>query len=658
MLAVRLIEIQYFRRSYFHEEAEKNKETFTLLHGGRGRILDRHEQTIARSISKGQLWVDVRHLKQKDYAIATLAWDECRSDPQWAKLSEKEQSNRTREAVSRLKHHFKNRVVELEKRYLAYAIDHLAPVMALPHDEFYAAFIEKIALNNYFYITGSGKFHQRQVVSRDNETIPTPRPNADWLDDDTCNKIQETLDQNKIFGFKLVKSARREYVNPKFATHVIGHTENENRIDEGHKFSWQVGQAGIESKMDECLQGKNGYRKIITNPSGELIGKNTGITKLPVHGNNVVLTLDTEIQNIAQEELNTAITEFKAKQGCVIVMDPHTGEILAMANNPVFHVMRADGTYTAGMNYATQYFYEPGSIMKIIAFSAALNQKKIARNSIINCHNGTYKGDNYEITEKYSRGYLEAEWVIGLSSNLGTIEIANRIGTERFKVYLQNFGIGVKTGIELSSEKAGAITPSQFQIDDDRKTFGYNLQVTPLQMANVYSVIANGGKRIKPTLIKSIVANDGTIISDHKPEVVCQVISSEAARETRLALKTVLTDKGNGVKGTGLLAKVAGHEACGKTGTSKKMKTAEEREKYPKSGPYSDTRQYCSFVGMLPVNEPKFVCMVFIDEPNAPGISHDAGAIAGPVFSRVCSRVAAHLHIAPTVAIPPHVANQ
>jgi cell division protein FtsI (penicillin-binding protein 3) len=624
-----------------------------VLHGGRGRILDRHEQTLARSITKGQLWVDVRHLKQKEYAIATLAWDECRSEPEWADLSIKEQNIKRREAISRLKLHYTNRTVELEKRYLAYAIDYLAPVMAIQHDEFYAAFVEKIALNDYFYITGKGELNQREGATRENKSLPPLRTNPVWMDDDTCNKIQDTLDKNKIFGFKLLKAARREYVSPEFATHVIGYTETQDQDKENTKFGYQVGKYGIEGKMDDFIQGKDGYRKCITNPSGEIIGKNTCVTKLPVHGNNVVLTLDTSIQNIAQEELNTAITEFQAKQGCVIVMDPHTGEILAMANCPFFHQMRLDETVMAGTNFATQYPYEPGSIMKIVAFSAALDQNEITRSSRIDCHNGTYRGDNYQITEKYARGFLEAEWVIGLSSNLGTIEIANQIGTKKYFEYLEKFGLGVKTEIELKGEKAGDLMFTKSQRDNDHKTFGYNLKVTPFQMANVYSVIANGGKLMKPTLIKAIVANDGALIQKNQPKVLRQVISANAASEARLALKTV-TNK----KGTGFLANVAGHEVCGKTGTSKKIKTEAERKADPHSGPYSEKLQYCSFVGMLPVNDPKFVCMVFIDEPKAPGISHDAGIIAAPVFSRVCARVAEHLHIAPTVAIPPHVADQ
>jgi cell division protein FtsI/penicillin-binding protein 2 len=642
MLAVRLIEIQYFRRSYFHEEAEKNKETFTLLHGGRGRILDRHEQTIARSISKGQLWMNARHFKEKDFAISTLAWDECRTDPEWSMLSPKDQKQKKKETHNKLLSFYKDKRVELEKRYLAYVIDHLAPVVAMQHDEFYAAIVEKIATQDFFMIPCRGKSDlavQRKIAQ------PTSITHSYWLDDDTCTSIQDALDAHKIFGLEIVKVARREYVSSTFATHLIGYTASEKDKIGNTEFTKQIGKYGVEGALDKHLAGIDGYRKCITNPSGELIGKNDCKTELPRHGNNVVLTVDTEIQNILQEELAVAVREYSAPHGCIIVMEPNTGEILGMANYPYFDLVTFEGAEKNSQNFSTQMLYEPGSTIKALSFAAALNEGCITRLTPINCHNGSFLRGSFKLKDHHSYGTIPAEWVIGHSSNIGIFMITERYGMKKHYEYLAAFGLGSRTGIELTGERPGVFHRSDNETEFASKTYGYNISVTPLQMASAYSVIANGGKLFKPTILKSIVASDGTVVEKHQPQFIRQVISEKAAKETRIGLSTVLTENG-----TAKQANVPGHEACGKTGTVRKWNE--------KAKVYYDNRYLCSFAGMLPAKDPKFVCVVVIDDPKSSEVSLYGGTIAGPVFSRVCSRVAAHLHIAPTVAIPPHVANQ
>jgi cell division protein FtsI/penicillin-binding protein 2 len=642
MLAVRLIEISYFSRSYFHQEAEKNKETFTLLHGGRGRILDRNEQTIARSITKGQLWMNARDFKEKDFAISTLAWDECRTDPEWNLLTPKEQKQKKKETHNKLVSFYKEKRVELEKRYLAYVIDHLAPVVAMQHDEFYAAIIEKIATQNYFLIPCKGR---TDFVTHRKNDEPTTKASAQWLDDDTCTSIQEALDNNHIFGLELVKVARREYVSSTFATHLVGYTKSEKYTIGNTEFTKQIGKYGVEGALDKELAGQDGYRRCITNPSGELIGKNDCKTELPRHGHNVVLTVDTEIQNILQEELAGAIREYNAPHGCIIVMEPKTGEILGMANYPYFDLVTFEGAEKNSKNFSTQMIYEPGSTIKALSFAAALNEGCITRQTPINCHNGRFERGSFSMKDLHPNGVLTAEWVIGKSSNIGVFMITERYGMRKHYDYLAAFGLGSRTGIELTGESAGVFRRSDNETEFASKTYGYNISVTPLQMASAYSVIANGGKYYKPTILKSIIASDGTVVKKHQPKLIRQVISEKAAREARIGLTTVLTEKG-----TAKLGVVPGHEACGKTGTVRKWNE--------KAKAYFENRYLCSFAGMLPAQDPEFVCVVVIDDPKSNNVSLYGGTIAGPVFSRVCSRVAEHLHIAPTVAIPPHVANQ
>lgn len=638
VLTWRLIVIQYLRPSSFVAYAEKDKETITVLHGIRGHIVDRHDQTIARSIPHGELWIYTGHFDQHEPALAALAWEKCVSHPEWNGLEIPKQKKMWKEETKQFRKSFPSKHPELRERYLAYAIDHVAPALAIKRDDLIA-----------------------QIQAKNAQKISYFKIFTD-LDEEACDRLEEIISTNKIGGFDLIKSARREYTSDTFAPHIIGYTrlytsQEQNAKDSvsgESEYRKEIGVYGLEAAAEKYLAGKDGYRKCITSASGNLIGKSPGITVPPKHGSSVMLTLDMEIQNILQEELNAAIEETKADRGCIIVMDPHTGEVLGMANYPTFSLKNLKKEDTGNLNFSTQMIYEPGSTIKCIAFAAALNEQVITRTAPINCHNGSYQRGSLLMKDHHSYGVLSAEWVMGKSSNIGTFMIASRYGMEKHYQYLEAFGFGKRTGIELSGEVNGRFHASDNLTEFSSKTYGYNISVTPLQMAAAYSVIANGGKLMKPQLLKAVIAPNGSIIEKPEPSIVRQVISERAAKETRLGLQTVLA-KG----GTAVDANVPGHTACGKTGTVKKYKPAvihPVTKKVITPGHYESNRYICSFAGMLPAEQPKFVCVVVIDEPKSEVVS--GGAIAGPVFSRTCLRVAEQLHIKPTVVVAPHVANQ
>lgn len=653
VLSWRLIVIQYLEPSSYIAHSEKDKESTTILHGIRGHIVDRNDQTIARSIPHGELWIYTGHFDQHEPALSALAWEKCLSHPEWHGLEIPKQKKMWKEETKQMRKSFPSKHPELRERYLAYAIDHIAPALTIKRDDLVAQIQAKNAKKiSYFKIFTD-------------------------LDEEASDRLEEIISANKIGGFDLIKSARREYTSDTFAPHIVGYTRliapkemaGKDTVIGESEYRKEIGAYGIEAAAEKHLGGIDGYRRCTISASGNLIGNSPGITVPSKHGASVMLTLDMEIQNILQEELQAAVQTSRAERGCIIVMDPHTGEVLGLANYPTFRLKNIKKEDTETLNFATEMIYEPGSTIKCIAFAAALNEQVISRTTSINCHNGSFQRGKLSIKDHHSYGVLSSEWVMGKSSNIGTFMIASLYGMDQHYQYLKKFGFGKATGIFVQGKDEPPIGKDDppigevngiFQVSDNltefaSKTYGYNISVTPIQMAAAYSVIANGGKLMKPQLIKAIIAPNGSIIEKFEPITRGQsIISERAAKETRLGLQTVLA-KG----GTAVQANVPGYTACGKTGTVKKYKPAvidPVTKKIITPGYYENNRYICSFAGMLPAEKPKFVCVVVIDDPKSDKVS--GGEIAGPVFSRTCLRVAEHLHIKPTVAIAPHVANQ
>jgi len=358
------------------------------------------------------------------------------------------------------------------------------------------------------------------------------------------------------------------------------------------------------------------------------------------------------IQAIVEEELDAGLAEFESKQGAVVLMDPKTGEILAMASRPNFDLNVRDILKNGkdnSFNYPIQAMYEPGSTIKIIATSGALNEGLVTPQTSINCHNGYFRSGAVEVTDDHPAGSLSFEGVLEKSNNIGTYSLGRQLGSKRFYDYLANYGFGKKTGIQLSGESAGLARNTGNEVDFSRACYGYATAVTPLQLACAYSVIAGDGKLRKPHIIKSLVANDGTLVEDYQPEVVSTVLKPRTAAQMRAALEKVVQDGG-----TATLAAVAGFRVAGKTGTVQKYK--------PKSadnpvGHYVPNTYIVSFAGMMPAQDPAFVCIVVVDDPRTQKVNRYGGSIAGPIFSKIATRVASHMNLQPTEPIPSPLAT-
>jgi cell division protein FtsI/penicillin-binding protein 2 len=315
-----------------------------------------------------------------------------------------------------------------------------------------------------------------------------------------------------------------------------------------------------------------------------------------------------------------------------------------MASRPHFDLNQRNDVATNGFNYAIQAIYEPGSTFKIVAAAGVLNEGLARPQTSVFCHNGHYQVGAISVPDHHPYGNLTLEGVLVKSSNIGAYKFALQLGANRFFDYASRWGFGEKTGIMLSGESAGICRNTNNAVDFSRASYGYALNVTPLQMACAYGVIAGDGKLLKPRIVKSLVANDGTVIETYKPEVVAQVIKPRVAKQMREALAKV-TEEG----GTATLAAVPGHKVAGKTGTALKHN--------PNGRGYLDGRYTVSFAGMLPAQNPAFVGIVVIDDPLTDKVKRYGGTIAAPAFGRIGARAAAYLNIKPTEPLPDAVAD-
>lgn len=607
LLSVRLIQIQLWERKKYAARARAAYDRSEVLLGLRGNIVDRHEEVLAKSIGLSTVMVDAKLLNDPVVVVKALAYQRASNQPDWESL-DAQQRTRTLKSMRSL-------VLEQEapemivSKHLARAIGILARPLGMRREELRSR------------IEGPGKKGRMYY------------PIAKDLPEDVADSLRQLIKENHLKGFRFQNTIKRWYTSPELAVHVIGYTGEQKYQDaNGKKAYRQVGKFGVEAAMEEYLRGKNGVWDHLNIPMpGE-----EGSMVPPVHGLNVRLTIDMGIQSIVEEELDQALKLYKSKRGCVIVLDPNTGELLAMVNRPHFDLNDKKGLADGAMNYALQGIYEPGSTFKVIGASGALNEGLVTPNTMIFCHNGLYLEGKLRIPDHHPYGMLSVEGVLLKSSNPGAFKIARQLGSKRFYKYAHDFGFGRKTGILLSGESSGIVRNTGNLIDFSRASYGYALNVTPLQIATGYGVIANGGEWIQPRVVDSIIARDGTVLQEFAADNRRRVLSEKTSRQMRAALVRVV-EKG----GTATRAAVPGFKAAGKTGTAIRIK----------NGQYQQGHYTVSFVGMMPADDPAFVCLVVIDDPLTTEIHRYGGTIAAPVFSNVAARIATHMNLAQTEAI-------
>jgi cell division protein FtsI/penicillin-binding protein 2 len=438
--------------------------------------------------------------------------------------------------------------------------------------------------------------------------------------------LREKLRAQNLRGIYFERDTTRIYPNGSMLCHVIGFTDFEHR-----------GIQGVESSMEEYLHGQDGYRFIEHNRAGQEIVLYRGQERVSRDGYQVHLTVDLNLQNIVENEIDAAVREYNPQKATIILMRPQTGEILAMANRPNFDLnLRSEAKPEQMKNRAIIDMMEPGSTFKIVTAAAALNEKKVRPDTTIFCENGIWNFGGRPLHDHKAYADLSVQDILVKSSNIGAAKLALSIGEQKFYEYIRRFGFGDRTGIELPGEIPGVIRPPQTwsKISITRIPMGHEVGVTPLQMMVAMATIANGGKLVTPRIVKSVTAGDGKTITTFSPTVLRQVISPETAAQVGNALRGVVSDRG-----TAAAAAVPGFTISGKTGTAQKVD--------PKGG-YEQGKYVVSFSGYLPSDHPEFVGIVVLDDAKTskPELNY-GGLVAGPIFSRIAEKAARYLDLQP-----------
>ena len=425
---------------------------------------------------------------------------------------------------------------------------------------------------------------------------------------------------------------KRFYKSPELLTHLLGSQGKTSNSNE------EKGISGIELAYEPLLAGKHGYKKEMRDPSGEVMPAYKGSVHAPINGNNVQLTVDMGIQAIVDEQLDIGVAEFDPEMATIIVMDPKNGHILGFASRPHYNLSTRKNIVKHGFNYGLQGHYEPGSTFKTLVVAASVNEGLKTIDSKVYCHNGFYKEGKIWVRDDYPRTYLPVWGILQKSNNIGTYMLAKQLGYDRFLKYVKDCGFGKRTGLNVSHEGTGAVRDHKNMFNFSRNSFGYGLEVTPLQIANFYCAIANGGDLMEPRLVRKVDNYKGETVVDYRPKAVRRVFSERTCQKVREALAKVVQEGG-----TATQADVAGYSEGGKTGTAMMVL---------KTGGYSKTKKTVSFAGMLPIDKPEFVCVVVLQNPRAKkDFNFGGGTVAAPIWRETMKQIAAYRGLSPTEEI-------
>ncbi|MFT9598563.1 penicillin-binding protein [Mesobacillus sp.] len=420
---------------------------------------------------------------------------------------------------------------------------------------------------------------------------------------DISHQAKREIEEENLPGITFLRDSKRFYPNGVFSSHLVGFVEKEETEDNK---TVTFGQLGIEKTLNDELTGKNGSLSFESDLWGFLLPDGEKKVTPAQDGNNVFLTIDKKIQTFVEDAVDRVDKEYKPKKIIAVVADPKTGDILAMAQRPSFHPTTREGLDNSWHNEVVETPIEPGSTMKIFTLAAAVEENKWNPNE-------KYKSGSYKVTEnsKPIRDHNGSGWGsitylegIQRSSNVAVAKLVNeKIGTEKFREYLTDFGFDQPTGIDLPNEAAGTIV-YRWPIEKITTSYGQGTTVTPIQMIQAATAVANDGKMMKPRVIDKIVdPNTGDVIKQEEPKSVGQPISAETAKKVREVLGTVVT----GEHGTGKSYAIDGYEVAGKTGTAN----------ITENGSYLDgaSDYLFSFLGMAPKDDPKLIVYVAVQQP-------------------------------------------
>ncbi len=438
----------------------------------------------------------------------------------------------------------------------------------------------------------------------------------------------ETADRIRAMnlrGIYFQKESKRFYPKRDLAAQVLGYVGMDDE-----------GLSGIERGFDDKLKGEPGRMLISVDAHKKWFGS---VEKQPEPGQNVVLTIDEKIQYIAERELEAAMQQTHAEAGTVVVENPHTGEILALANDPTFNPnLSREITPPRLKNHAVSDIYEPGSTFKLVTLAAALEEKLTSPSEVFDCQMGSIVVNGMRIHDDQRWGNLSVAEILAHSSEVGAIKIGLRLGDDRFYKYIRGFGFGQQTGIELPGETRGLTKPVSrwSKVSIAAISTGQEIGVSPLQLSAMVSTIANDGVRLPPRILAATTQPQVAVqtVAFHPGEGMRVISPTTAAQMKQMMQGVVLT-------GTGRKAILEGYSSAGKTGTAQKVD--------PATHSYSRTKYIASFAGFAPINDPSIVVAVIIDSPVGP---HHGADVSAPVFQRISQQVLEYLHTPHDVELP------
>ncbi len=462
---------------------------------------------------------------------------------------------------------------------------------------------KKIIAKKFSSVFGKSYQHYMNLMNQSSKTV--------CIEKKASGEETLLLKNFKITGLFNREDPTRVYHYNSLASHIFGYLNED-----------YTGVNGVEKSFNDLLKGEEGIRLVERNAIGDVITFSEEETRPALTGNNIYLTIKKSFQNALEDELRNGIKEYNAISAVGIIMNPNNGEILASANINDYDPNRFwNFSDEERRNKFITDTYEPGSTFKTFSLAALLDRDLCRESEIINVENGSYKFKTANIRDTHKFERLTVKGIFEESSNIGLVKLSQRIDDELFYKYMRGFGFGNYTTINLPGEVKGNLKkPNEWSaLTKAFISHGYEVSVTPIQLAAAFSAIINGGVLYKPQVIKSIEDSKGELISGAEIKEIRRVISEETSKRMKNLLKGVVEE------GTGELAKLSYVSVGGKTGTSKKIVNGKYTSDY-----------YSSFAGFFPVENPQVVCLILV---NAPQEGKYGGKVAAPIFKKVAEKL-------------------
>lgn len=531
-------------------------------------------------------------------------------------------------------------------------------IVAVEHHEYYAEQGNRQQLRNYRLTASRGDVVDRGYIALavndraykivvnprliraqgNGETVVAavlemfPQEDPDYVrrelaHDKAYRRLRLTLDDGQakslrargLAGVRLERVPERVYPRKHLAAHVVGRVNAQGR-----------GNLGVEYGMEEYLRGRDA-----TSPAYFARGKKLLVDGFPdpgvPRGHTIVLTIDSAIQAMAEEELDTLVTNWRPAGASIVVLEPSSGEVLALANRPTFDPNHPVPHLAQTVNLAAQSAYEPGSTIKAITVAAALEEGAIRRDETFFCEEGRWQyTPDHAIRDTKPAEWLNVTEILAVSSNICTTKIAEKLGKQTLHRWVRRFHFGERPPTRLPGATPGLLVAWQkwSDIKAANVAFGQGMSASPLQVTAAFAALANGGVYNAPRIVKRVIANDHTIVWQHEPTRE-RVVRTGTAKTVMRMLESVVHER----IGTGKNAKISGYRVAGKTSTAQKASTR---------GGYEEDQYYASFVGAVPAEAPKVVILVSVDDPQE---RHYGNDVAAPTFARLGARVMTHLSV-------------